>query len=345
MAGISFSSLIAADLGSAYTYVMTDEKTPVTRCRSVVMVDALKSSEVYAAGDDAARMSGRSGQDTLVVSPISYGGVADSELAAILLLSAVEKSAGHRKSLEKSRLALTCPEGATRVERAALANTALLAGAKKAVIIKAPVAAALCMQRKIDRPQAQLVVSIGASVTEVSVISSYAVVLSRHMKTGSSAFDSAIIDHVRRKYSLLLSRDVASELKEQLGSATRPETDASHTLYGRNVITGRPVSANVSAMDVFEALDRPLEELTGLISDALYNIPVEYSGDILKNGISLTGGGSELFSLADRLKNDTQLDVYQSGEPCYDAVRGALMAAGDDRLLRRLENIYSAYEV
>ncbi|MCR4621089.1 MAG: rod shape-determining protein [Clostridiales bacterium] len=345
MAGISFGNLIAADLGSAYTYVMTDEKTPVSRCRSVVLVDAHKSSDVYAVGDDAARMSGRGGQDTLVVSPISYGAVGDSELAAILLLSAVEKCAGHRRSLEKSRLVLTSPDGATRVERAALANAALLAGAKKAVIIKAPVASALCMQRKIDRPQAQLVVSIGASVTEVSVISSYAVTLSRHMKTGSSAFDSAIIDYVRKKYSLLLSREVAGELKEQLGCATEPDNDASHTLYGRNIITGRPVSANVSARDVYEALMRPLEELVGMISDALYNIPVEYSEDILKNGISLTGGGSELFGLADRLKNDTQLDVYQSGEPRYDAVRGALAAAGDERLLRRLENAYSAYEV
>ncbi len=345
MPAISFIGNIAADLGSASTCILTDEKAQVYSCASAVLVDANKPTDVYATGDDALRLDGRTGDEALLVNPISYGGVADTELAAILILSAVEKASGKRKPLEKSRLSLTVPEGATRVEKAALANAAQLAGAKRVAVVKAPVAAAVSMKRHIEKAEAQLVVSIGAQVTEVSVISAYSVALNRHTKTGSAAFDDAITEYIRKKHGLVIPRAVAAELKRELGSAVKPDDENIQTLSGRDIRSGRPVTATVTSGDIYEALNFPVSALVSVICDALFNVPSEFSSDILRNGISLTGGGSELFALARRLEDETGLEVYQSGEPRYDAVRGCLRISQDDKLMRAVSAAYSAYEV
>ena len=345
MPAISLIGNIAADLGSTNTYILTDDKTPVYSCASAVLVDANRPTDVYATGDDAVHMDGRTGDDTLLVRPISYGGVADTELAAILILSAIEKASNKRKTLEKTRLVLTIPEGATRVERAALVSAAQLAGAKRVLVIKSPVAAAIQMKRHIDKAEGQLIISIGSCVTEVSVLSAYGIVLNRHTKTGSSSFDDAIIEFVRRKYGLVIPKAVAMELKKDLGSAVKTEMEGVQTLSGRDIRSGRPISANVTSTDINEALSAPISTLISVICDALYNVPSEFSNDILRNGLCLTGGGSEMFALAQRLREETKLDVYQSAEPRFDAVRGAYRIAQDDRLTRAITSAYSAYEV
>ena len=345
MPAISFTGNIAVDLGSANTYILSDEKAAVYSCASAVLVDANRQTDVFATGDEARHMDGRTGDDALLISPISYGGVADSELAAILMLSAIEKASGKRKPLEKYCLALCVPEGATRVARSALVNAAQLAGAKKALVIKSPVAAAVRMKRRIDKAEAQLIVSIGSCVTEVSVISAYGIVLSRHTKTGSAAFDDAIIEYIRKKHGLVIPKTIATELKKELGSAVKPTMENVQTLSGRDIRTGRPVTANVTGEDIYEALDHPITALISIICDALYNIPSEFSSDILRNGICLTGGGSELYGLMQRLRDETHLDVVQSEEPRFDAVRGCLTIARDDRLLRAVASAYSAYEI
>ena len=345
MPAISFIGNIAADLGSTNTYILADEKAPVYSCASAILVDSKRPTDIYATGDDAKHMEGRTGDDAMLVSPISYGGVADTELAAILILSAVEKASGKHKPLEKSRLVLTVPEGSTRVERAALANAAKLAGAKRVLVVKSPVAACVQMKRHIDKPEAQLIISIGSNVTEVTVISAYGVVLNRHAKTGSSAFDDAIIEYVRKTHGLVIPKSVAMELKRDLGSAIKPSMEGVQTLSGRDIRTGRPVTAEIGSGDVSKALAHPISALVSVICDALYNIPSEFSNDILRSGICLTGGGSEMYALSQRLRDETQLDVFQSEEPRYDAVRGALKIAQDDRLTRMLTSAYSAYEV
>ncbi len=345
MPAISFLGNIAVDLGTANIYILTDEKAPPFSCASAVLVDAKRPTDIYATGDDAKRMEGRAGDDALLLSPISYGGVADSELAAVLIVGSVEKASSKHKQLEKSRLVLTTPEGATRVERAALASAAKLSGAKRVLVVKSPVAAAVAMKRHIDKAEAQIVVSIGSNVTEVTVISAYGVVLNRHAKTGSSLFDDAITEYIRLQHGLVIPRTVAAELKKELGSAIESRMDSVQKLSGRDIRNGRPVTADISSGDINRALSSPIASLVGLICDALYNIPSDFSSDILKNGICLTGGGSEMYGLAQRLKEETKLDVFQTEEPRYDAVRGALRIAQDDRLTRAVTLAYSAYEV
>ncbi|MBQ3761815.1 MAG: rod shape-determining protein [Clostridia bacterium] len=345
MPAISFIGNIAADLGSTNTYILTDEKAAVYSCASAVLVDAKRPTDVYATGDEARHMDGRTGDEALLVSPISFGGIADSELAAILILSAIEKASGKHKPLEKCRLTLSVNEGSTRVERAALVNAAQLAGAKKVFVVKAPVAAAVSMKRHIDKAEAQLIVSIGSNVTEVSVISAGSIVLNRHAKTGSSAFDDAITEYVRRKHGLVIPKGVAMELKRDLGSAVKTDMENVQTLSGRDIRNGRPVTAEINSGEICDALSGPVSALVSTICDALFNIPSEFSNDILRNGICLTGGGSEMYMLAERLKNETGLDVYQSAEPRFDTVRGLMRIASDDRLARQIMSAYSAYEI
>ena len=345
MPAISFSGGIAADMGSTNTYIILDKASNVYKSASCALVDAVRQGEVYALGDEAKRLEGRSSDEALVVSPISYGAVADTETAALLLLSSIEKASGRRKLVDKSRLYLTVPCMATKVERTALATAAELTGAKHITVIQAPVAAAVALKRHVEKAEASLVVSIGSHITEISVISSGGVVLSRGLKRGSNEFDKVICDYVRKNTGLLISEAVACELKEQMGSAVTPETDMTQTLSGRSVKTGRPLTASVSAREIAGALQTPVSAIIDSISDALCNIPVEFTSDILKSGIALTGGGSMLYSLAQKLEAETGLDVYQSDESAFDTVRGAFMLANDDRLLRCVMNAYSAYEI
>lgn len=345
MPSISILGCIAVDLGSSNTYALTDDGNHVFSGASCILLDAKHTDEIYAIGDAARRFEGRTGDDSILVSPVSYGGVADIDLAAMLLLNACENCGSKKRSIEKSRLLLITPVGSTKVEQAALVRAGEASGAKHITIIKGPIAAAAGSKLHIEKAEARLVVSIGASVTEVSVISSCGVVLSRHLKTGSSVFDAAIAEYIRRETGLLISYAVADELKRQIGSAMPLDKDLTQTLSGKSVRTGRPVTASVTTAQLTEALRVPIDSLTDMIGDALYNIPVEFSGDILKNGILLTGGGSCLYQLSERLKKDTTLPVIQSDDPCSDTVRGAVRLFQDDKLMRMCLSAHSAYEV
>ena len=345
MAGLTFTSTISMDLGSENTRVCTSADGSVFTCASKVLVSAANSTDVLAVGDDAKRMEGRTGADSIPVSPISYGGVAETEMAALLMLSAAEKATGRRHPFDKSRLVLTVPNGSTRVERAALMNAAELAGAKHALFIESPVAAAVNMGRHIEKAEAQLIISIGACVTEVTLISAYGVVLSRHSKTGSTAFDEAITRYVRSKPGLVISRFTAAELKQNLGSAVVNETPCELTLRGMSLLTGRPITAAVTGEDVRIAMESCINDLIASLCGALYNVPAEFSADVLKNGICLTGAGSTLHALGKRLEEETQLKVFMSSESGCDAVRGAFKIAGDDRPCRQIIASGSAYEI
>lgn len=345
MAGITFLSNIAIDLGSASTRICADSDGSVYTCASQALVSARSSSDVYAVGDDARRMEGRTSDESILVSPISYGGVAETELTAMLMLSAAEKATGRRRPFEKSRPVLTVNNGCTRVERAALLSAAELAGSKRALVIEAPVAAAVNMGRHIEKAEAQLIVSIGASTTEVTVVSAYGVVLSRHKKTGSCSFDDAITRYIRKNMGLVIARYTAAEIKQNMGSAIVSDRPYELTLRGVSVMNGRPVSAVVTTEDVRLALNPCVDDLVGSICDALYNVPAEFSADVLKNGICLTGGGSNLHGLDRRLEEETGLKVAKSEDSSLDAVLGAYKIAEDDRLCRQVLSAYSAYEI
>lgn len=342
-----FSMLaIGVDLGSENTSVALQDEGVVLKEATCVLSSAENETEIIALGKDAKRMAGRTDRETVVIEPIQYGAVAHTELAAMCLLGMSEKATQRRRPFEKSRLCVTHPYGLTKVEKSALSSTVMLAGAKKAVLVPGVVAAAVGKKLPIDKPIGHMIISIGASVTEIAVISMMGVVASRTMKTGSRAFDEAIQRYVRREKGLVIGLQTAENLKKDIGSCMPSEGKSDMlTLRGRNVITGKPTTETITSKDVYEALMEPIRALTESISDALFNVPAELSGDLIDTGIHLTGAGAHLHGLPERLKKETELKVFVGESPENDQAAGACMIASDDKLIRALINAGTAMEV
>lgn len=344
--GVFSAGGIGIDLGSENTVVALEDEGVALREPTSVLTSLENENEVLAVGLDAKRMAGRTDPESYLQEPVQYGGVANSELAAMCLLSASEKATQRRRPFEKNRLAVTCPHGATRVERKALSDAIILAGGKKSIMIKSTVAAAIGSGLRIDRAQGVMMISVGAQTTEISILSANGIAASRAMKTGSRAFDEAIVRYVRREKGLVIGATTADHLKRDIGSAVKPESITDQLmLRGRHVLSGKPSTETVTALDVFQAIDEPVRALVESISDALYNVPAELAGDILEGGIHLTGGGSMLMGLSERLHAETQLKVTKSASPMNDAALGALRVACDERLARQLLLSASAFEV
>lgn len=337
---------IGVDLGSENTTVALQDEGMVLKEATCILSAAESETEVIAIGRDAKRMAGRTDRDTVILEPVQFGAVAHTELAAMCLLGMSEKATQRRRPFEKNRLCVTHPYGITSVEKNALSNAVMLAGAKKCVLVPSVLAAAVGKKLPIERPVGTLIISIGASVTEIAVISMMGVVASRTMKTGSRSFDEAIVRYIRREKGLVIGLPTAENLKKDIGSAmlTDGKKDAL-TLRGRNVVTGKPSTETVTSADIHEALREPVRALIESISDALFNVPAELSGDIIDTGIHLTGAGALLHGLPERIKAETELKVF-IGEACEnDAAIGACMIASDERLVRSLINAGSASEV
>ena len=342
---MALAANICVDFGSSAIRVgLADTGTLFTEA-SCALVNRYNAAEVFALGREAARLEGRTDEDSILVNPVSYGGIADTELAAMLLISAAEKATGLRRPFERARLVLTMPAGLTRVERAALVTAAELAGAKHMLLIKAPVAAAVGAGLRIDSPSGRLVVLIGGRVTEISIISLGGIAALRHLKSGAHAFDEAIIRYIRREKGLIIGYKTAEELKMEIGSAAPGGENHEILLRGRSITDGRPATESVTTADMISAVKEPLEALTDAICDALYNVPPELTGDILTGGILLSGGGTKLDLLPERLKTETKLPVAAGDKRENDVLLGAMRIAEDDKLTRLLLSTKSAYEV
>ena len=337
---------IGVDLGSENTVVALQDEGVVLTEPTSILVNAENETEIIALGKDAKRMDGRCDKETALLQPISYGAVANSEFAAMCLLGMSEKALQRRRPFEKNRLCVTHPYGLTHVEKNALSSCVMLAGAKRALLVPSAIAQAVGKDIHIERPMGNLIISIGSEVTEISVISMMGIVASRTMKTGSRAFDNAIIRYVRREKGLVIGQMTAENLKKDIGSCMPDgkKTDTL-TLRGRNVLTGKPSTETISSDDIAKALDEPVRMLVGSLTDALYNVPSELSGDLIDTGIHLTGAGSLLHGLPERIKKETQLKVFLGENPENDAALGACRIASDEKMIRALINAASAVEV
>ena len=345
MARINDNAL-GIDPGSRNTAVAIDN-TIIYREASAVLITREKTVEVIAAGKEAKSLEGRTPEGCTLSMPISDGAVADAELAALMIVAAVEKATGRRKQLEKSPVAVSMPHGATRVEREALKQCLAATGARHAVIVKAPVAAAIGMNLDVDKAHARLIISIGACRSEVAVLFMGGIAACRSIRTGSEAFTDAIIRYIRRSKQLVITRETSEEIKMDMGRASRPDRPNLQqvTIRGRNSVTGKPGTAQIDEGDVYLAINGCVEDILDAIKDSLINMPVELVNDILESGLFLTGGGVMLAGMADALREATALPVTLSPHPQDDTALGLQAVASDDALVRLLIRNDSAYEV
>ena len=337
--GVFSSGGVSIDLGSANVTIFLENEGIVLREPSYVLTLREDIDEILAVGRDARQMLGRTPKDVALCAPVSCGAVANIELATALVRRLAEKALGKRRALEKNRLIVSMSPGCTRVERAALETVVRATGAKRAALLRANVAAALGAGVPLEEPRGSLLVSIGGETTDISVLSMNGVAASRTLRLGSLSLDEAIMRYVRREKNLIIGQRTAEDLKIDLGSAIRTPGMARTVaaLRGRDALSGKPATIDITAADIHAAITPPLELLAESVREAFEAIPPELAEDILPQGLYLSGGGALLEGLSDRLSELLRLSVTIGENPQDDVAIGAGIVAGNDRLAARLE--------
>lgn len=336
--GVFSTGGVGLDLGSANVTICLENEGVVLREPSYVLTMRDDPDDVLGVGRDARQMLGRTPKEVALLSPVMDGAVADIELSTLLMKALSEKALGKRRALEKNRLVVSMSTGATRVEHAALQSAVRGAGAKRAALLRASVAAALGAGLSIEEARGVMVVLIGGSTTEVAVLSMNGVVAARASRTGSLALDEAIMRYVRREKGLIIGQRTAEDLKVDLGTALEiPMSELENvSLRGRDARTGRPATAEINALDIQRAILPALDALLESIREAFENTPAELAEDLLTHGVHLSGGGALLEGLRERLAQMLNLPVNVGENPQDEVALGACIAASDEKIYQKL---------
>ena len=304
---------IGIDLGTANTLVFMKGKGVIMREPSVVAVDT-KNDTVKFVGNEAKDVIGKTPGSIMVVRPLKDGVIADFDVTAAMLRIFIKKACGP-SLVFKPTVVICIPSGVTEVERRAVREAAINAGAGQVMIIEEPMAAAIGAGLPVQEPAGSMVVDIGGGTSEVAVISLNGIVASRSVRTGGDEFDQAIIAYIKRKFNLLIGERSAERIKIEVGTAYKLDEDLNLEVKGRNLINGLPKNAIISSEDVREALRESLEKIIEAVKETLERTPPELAADIIDRGITLTGGGALLRGLDKLICAETGIDVYVAENP------------------------------
>ncbi|MGM8216340.1 rod-share determining protein MreBH [Bacillaceae bacterium W0354] len=332
-----FSSAdIGIDLGTANLLIYSKNKGIVYNEPSVVAVDA-RTRKVLAVGNDAKEMIGKTPANIESIRPLKDGVIADYEVTAQMLstmLKKVSKRLG--MSLRKPNVVVCAPTGSTSVERRAIENAIKEYGAKNVHIIEEPLAAAIGAGLPVDEPVSNVVVDIGGGTCEVAIISFGGIVSARSVRTGGDHFDSAIIQHVRKKYNVLIGERTAENIKIEIGFAPIEHDPIEYDIRGRDLVTGLPKTVTLASVEVQKALREPLEHILEAVRSTLESCPPELSGDIVDHGIMLTGGGALLKGIKQWLSDELDVPVHIAENPLE------CVAVGTGKSLQMIDKLQKA---
>jgi rod shape-determining protein MreB len=319
-----FSSLMgrdmAIDLGTANTLVYVRGRGIVLNEPSVVAVNT-KDMRPLAVGTEAKRMIGRTPSHIQAIRPLKDGVIADFEICEKMLRYFIQKV--HPRRFAKPRMVICVPSGITGVEKRAVQEAAEYAGARKpAYIIEEPMAAAIGAGLPVHEPTGNMVVDIGGGTTEVAVISLGGIVTSQSIRIGGDELDEAIIQYIKKEYSLALGERTAEEIKIVLGSACELEEEIHAEIRGRDLITGLPKTIIVTTDEIREAIEEPLAAIVDAVKVTLDKTPPELAADIMEQGIVLTGGGALLTGLDARLSSETGMPIVVADNPLLSVAIG-----------------------
>ena len=294
-----FSSDMAIDLGTANTLIYVNGRGIILNEPSVVaLLEKGGRNRVVALGEEAKRMLGRTSGNLRAIRPMRDGVIADFEVAEEMIKHFIQK-AHNRRSFVNPRVIICVPSGATPVERRAIQESALGAGARAAYLIEEPMAAAIGAKLPVTAPAGSMVVDIGGGTTEVAVLAMGKVAYSRSVRVGGDKMNEAIVAYIRRKHSLLVGEASAERIKEKIGSAATLDSGDEVTVQirGRDLLDGVPKEIVVSQNDIAEALAEPVGQIVEAVRTTLESIPPELAADIVDTGLTLTGGGALLDNL------------------------------------------------
>ncbi len=324
-----FSLDIGIDLGTANTLVHVRGKGIVINEPSWVTIDK-RSRRPLAIGMSAKEMVGRTPKNVIAVRPLHDGVISEFDITQIMLEYFIGRV--HEQSvvpLPKPRVVIGIPAGVTEVEKRAVYDAAMAAGARQAFLIEEPIAAALGAGLPIGETRGSMVVDIGGGTTEVAVMSMNGVVASRSLRVAGDEMDQDIIQYLRNKYNLLIGQGIAEKVKMTVGSAFPLDKERTMEVRGRNLVTGLPETVEVSSVEIREALANSVQVIVDTVKDALDEIPPAIIGDLMDLGVCLAGGGALLQGLDKRLTEDTKLRTWVAEDPLTCVARGAGMIFDD----------------
>ncbi|MGB5162141.1 MAG: rod shape-determining protein [Thermoanaerobaculia bacterium] len=329
-----FSNDLAIDLGTANTLVYARNKGIVVREPSVVVVNKL-TNRIEAVGGEAKQMLGRTPGNIQSIRPMKDGVIADFEVTERMLEYFIKKAHG-RKMYVHPRIVIGVPSEITQVEKRAVRDSATRAGASEVFLVEQAMMAAIGAGLPITEPSGNMIVDIGGGTTDVAVISLAGTVYSRSVRIAGNEMDDAIIQYLKRKYNLLIGERSAEQLKMDLGSAFPLKEEIKVEIKGRDLIEGVPRNLTITDAEIREALAEPVVTIVEAVRMALERTPPELSADIMDKGIVLSGGGSLLRGLDQRLRNETGLPVVLAEDPLSSVVLGTGRVLEDIDLLRKV---------
>ncbi|MDP2671122.1 MAG: rod shape-determining protein [bacterium] len=331
---------ISIDLGTANTLVLVKGKGIIVR-EPTVIAQHRKTKQILAVGKEAKRMLGKTPLMINAIRPLKDGVISDLEAAEALLKYFIKKvheggSSGLPK-IPRPRIVIGIPSGVTEVERRAVQDAAVKAGAREVFLIEEPMAAALGAKLPIEEPRGNMVVDVGGGTTEIAVISLGGMVISQSLRVAGDEMDQDIINYARSRYNLLLGERTAEEIKVNAGSTVPAKVEGKIPMRGRDLETGLPATVMINAGEVREAISGTVRTIIEAVKDTLEETPPELLGDILESGIALTGGGSLLPGFAQTLEKETKIPVRLIEDPLTSVVRGAGRVFEDRELLRTVK--------
>ncbi|MGK0276587.1 MAG: rod shape-determining protein MreB [Ilumatobacter sp.] len=334
---LSLGRDLAIDLGTANTLIYVRGQGIVLNEPSVVAINANDGRPV-AVGLEAKRMMGRTPNHIKAIRPLKDGVIADFEVCEKMLRYFIQKV--HASKWSKPRMVICVPSGITGVEQRAVQDAAEYAGARKPVhIIEEPMAAAIGADLPVHEPSGNMIVDIGGGTTEVAVISLGGIVTAQSVRVAGDELDDAVLQYIKKEFSLAIGERTAEEIKIQMGSAWPMEQELTADIRGRDLISGLPRTMQVTTEHIREALAEPISAIIDAVKTTLDKTPPELAADIMQDGIMLTGGGALLGGLDERLAHETGMPIRVADEPLYSVVIGSGRALENIDAMRGLMSL------
>jgi rod shape-determining protein MreB len=319
-----FGKKLGIDLGTANTLVFAPGRGVIVNEPSVVAISEIDNT-ILAIGTEAKEMVGKTPDSVIAYQPMRDGVIADYRVTEAMLRHYIRKALG-RWSFFKPEVLISVPAGVSSTERRAVIEAALKAGAAQAYVVKEPVLAAIGAGIPIHEPEGNMIVDIGGGTTDVAVISLGGIVASTSVKCAGNKIDQAIVDYIKKKYNLAVGDKTAEKVKVKIGGAIPVDEEVLLLIKGRDFVTGLPRSIKISRNEIVQAIDKELKQIVQAIKDVLQKTPPELASDIIDNGITLTGGSSQLRNFAELVYRRTGVKAQLAEEPLFCVVRGTGIA-------------------
>lgn len=321
----NFGSDMAIDLGTANTLVSVRGQGIVINEPSVVAIEK-QDQRVLAVGADAKEMLGRTPGSIIAMRPLKDGVIADFDVTEAMLRYFISRAQGKRMPWHpKPRVVVCVPSGVTSVEKRAVFEATITAGARQAFLIEEPMAAAIGAGLPVDSPTGSMVIDIGGGTTEVAVISMGGIVNATSIRIAGDAFDAAVVQYAKTHYNIAIGERTAEEIKITIGSAAPLVEEVDVEVRGRDLLSGLPRTVRIESEDVREALEEPIAKMIQAVKDTLDETPPDLASDLMEYGITLTGGGGMLRGLDERLRAEIGVPVHVSETALINVVEGCAM--------------------